>query len=309
MHADQLYVVTPYSNPLRTQSRPRLAKAFCAHMIDSGVNLVLVECQLGKRPFELEGHIDPRVTYIGVRHSTIVWHKESLINIGLSRLPSSAEYVAWVDADITFLSPTWAADTVHALQQYSVVQPWQNAYDLGPYNEHLELHTSFASLFVHGRPIFPQWKAGYTFGHPGYAWAYRRSVLEEVGGLFDKAALGSSDHNMALALIGRASETFPNNISPQFTESVMAWQAKAKHFFGERIGFVPGRLEHTWHGPKAKRAYVSRWSILQRWKFNPVLDLKYNFQGVLELAGNKLGLQKDIESYFAARDEDANTNA
>lgn len=306
MNADLLTVIAVVSNPLGTLSRPALARVFVQHMRQSGVHLVLVEAALGERPHELADLAGPDMTYVPVRHKTIVWHKESLINIGLSRIPKDAAYVAWIDADVQFRSATWAADTVTALQQFEVIQPWQNAYDLGPKGQHLELHTSFASLYQQQKPIFPTWRSGYVFGHPGYAWAARRETLESTGGLFDAAALGSADHNMALAILGRVTETFPGDISPQFTDALLAWQARAIRFVGYRMGFLPGTIEHLFHGPKAKRGYVSRWDILRRYKFNPLTDLKHNLDGVIELTGNKPGLQHDIEVYFAARDEDSN---
>lgn len=303
--ASQLHVVAVVSNPLRTRSRVALTRAFCEQQLAAGVSLTLVECALGERGFDFE-HLDPRINFVGVRHTTICWHKESLINIGVSRLPRDARYIAWIDADISFRWSTWPTDIIHALQQFSVIQPWETALDLGPHNEVLEVHTSFAALFVQGKPIFPTWRKGYTFGHPGYCWAARREVLESIGGLYEDAILGSADHNMALGLLGRVSETFPADISPEFTASQLAWQARGQHFVGRRIGCLGGTIEHAFHGPKARRNYVSRWDILRRWKYNPMTDIRRNLDRVVELAGNKPGLQKDIEAYFSARNEDSN---
>ena len=304
--ASQLHVVAVVSNPLRFASRIRLTKAFCEQQLAAGVSLTLVECALGDRAFDFE-HIDPRINFVGVRHTTICFHKESLINIGLSRLPRHAAYIAWIDADVMFRCPTWPLDIIHALQQYSVIQPWETALDLGPRGEILDVHTSFAALFVQGRPIFPTWRKGYTFGHPGYCWAVRREIVERVGGLYDAAILGSADHNMSLGLLGRVTETFPADISPEFTASQLSWQARGRHFIGERIGYLPASvIEHTFHGAKAKRGYVSRWDILRKWKYYPVTDIRRNLDGVVELCGNKPGFQKDVEAYFASRDEDSN---
>jgi hypothetical protein len=301
----QLHVVAVVSNPLRFASRVKLTEEFCRQQLAAGVSLTLVECALGERAY-MFANLDPRINYVPVRHTTICWHKESLINIGLSRLPRSAEYIAWIDADIMFRSPTWAVDIIHALQQFAVIQPWETALDLGPRGEVLELHTSFCSLFVQNKPIYPTWRKGYTFGHPGYAWAARREIIDQIGGLYDDAILGSADHNQALAMIGRATETFPVDISPEFTASQLAWQARAKHFVGQRIGFLGGTIEHGFHGPKARREYISRWDILRKWRYNPVTDIRYNIDRVVELAMNKPGLQHDIETYFARRDEDSN---
>ena len=47
--------------------------------------------------------------------------------------------------------------------------------------------------------------------------------------------------------------------------------------------------------------------FLVRHQFDPALDLKRNVFGVLELAGNKPGLRRDIEYYLRSRDEDLNS--
>jgi hypothetical protein len=72
---------------------------------------------------------------------------------------------------------------------------------------------------------------------------------------------------------------------------------------GASCALPPGR--HFWHGTKEKRAYIERWEILSRHSFNPTSDLKRNTHGVLELAGNKPKLSRDIDRSFRARDEDS----
>lgn len=299
-----LHVVTAIANPIRWQSRIRLFHAFAAHMLDSGVDLTVVECAYGERPFELAG--TPHVRHVPVRAKTLLWNKENLINIGLARLPEDWRYAAWIDADIAFRKSGWAAETVHALQQYDVVQPWSDCYDLGPNDEHLEAHRSFCRLVHEDRPIVPSGQAGYTFAHPGYAWAATRRALNLLGGLIETAVLGAGDHHMALALIGRVRESVPGGISAAYLRPLLNWQARAEQHIAGNIGYVPGTIEHGWHGAEAKRAYVDRWSILTRNAFDPDTDVMRNTWGVMELAGNKPRLRHEIDRYFRSRAEDAN---
>ena len=49
-----------------------------------------------------------------------------------------------LDADITFRRAGWATEAVAALDLYPVIQPWDTAYDLGPHDEHVQTHKSFA---------------------------------------------------------------------------------------------------------------------------------------------------------------------
>jgi hypothetical protein len=300
--AELLNVVSVVFNPIRWQSRIALYRQFEQHMLDSGVHLTTVECALGERPFELD---NPRVNHVKVRANSILWNKENLINLAIARLPPDWKYVAWLDADILFRQPGWASETVQALQQYHVIQPWESCYDLGPHGEHVDLHHSFLSLWWKDKSI--RFGGGYTFAHPGYAWACTRQAFEWLGGLIETAALGAGDHHMALALIGRVGESVPGGLSASYLRHLNIWQARALQHINFSLGFLQGStIEHFWHGRKEDRHYSLRWDIVTGNQFDPDTDLKRNAFGVLELAGNKPGLEHDLDTYFRQRNEDGN---
>lgn len=48
-----------------------------------------------------------------------LWHKENLINIGIASPPADWQYVAWIDADVSFSNPCWAVETVQQLHHHS----------------------------------------------------------------------------------------------------------------------------------------------------------------------------------------------
>jgi len=302
VRADLLHVVTCIANPIRWASRIALFHRFAAHVLAAGAHLTVVECAYGDRPFACDAVAG--AAHIGVRARTMLWVKENLLNIGIARLPQDWKYVAWIDADITFRHPDWAAETVHALQLYDIVQPWSDCYDLGPNGEHLQAYRSFCRQYVDNRPLGPNC---YPFAHPGYAWAATRQALEHVGGLIDTAVLGAADHHMAMALAARVRESVPGQISDGYLRPLLQWQGRAQQHIAGNIGYVPGTVEHSWHGAKERRAYIDRWNILVRNQFDPALDLKRNVWGMWELAGNKPRLRREIDAYFHARNEDANT--
>ncbi len=152
MRSDLLHVVTAYFNPMRWESRLRLYKAFEQHMLDCGVRLTTVVCELGERPFVTGDN--PNVNYVYVRAKTILWNKESLLRVGMAHLPDpDAKYICWSDADIFFRKSDWASETVHALQQYDVIQPWSDAYDLGPKDSHLAVYKSFLCQWWNGKSV------------------------------------------------------------------------------------------------------------------------------------------------------------
>lgn len=125
-----LDVVAVVSNPCRYRSRYDLYRAFERHMLDSGVRLTTVEMAFGGREFEVTESGNPR--HVQVRSSFELWHKENLIRLGVSRLPSDWASVAWIDADVQFARSDWCQETLHALQHYSVVQPWSQVIEVTP---------------------------------------------------------------------------------------------------------------------------------------------------------------------------------
>jgi len=134
----------------------------------------------------------------------------------------------------------------------------------------------------------------------------RARPLEWVGGLADTAALGAADHHMAMALIGRVHDSYPNNIEQSYKTPLLRWQARTLQHISRNIGYLSGTIEHGFHGPKRSRGYVDRWSVLIKNDFNPFADLKHNTYGLVELAGNKPKLRQDIDAYFRSRREDSN---
>lgn len=307
---ERLHVVCVVSNPVRYARRYELFREFERHMLAFDVNLVVVELAFADRQFEVTHACNPN--HVQVRGYSELWHKENLINIGLEHLPKTWRYAAWVDADIQFASPYWVTETLNALQHYKVVQMFDTAIDLGPDGQALSMTKGFVASYLAGipRPYRPSQLGGYYYGgggvwHSGYCWATRRSAIDALGRLIDWAILGAADHHMALALIGRADDTLPPGLHPNYREHLMAWQDRAERFIERDIGFVPGTILHGWHGKKRDRRYGSRWRILVENQYDPTRDVKYDWRGVLQLGGFKPRLRDAIRGYFRSRHEDS----
>jgi hypothetical protein len=265
----------------------------------SGVHLTTVEGVFGERLPTI-----PDAVHVPI-HSEL-FHKENLLNIGISRLPPSARYIMWCDADIEFMQPNWADETLHALQHYQIVQPWSTALDLGPecLGKHaLQLHKGFCYQYVRRQKI--GFGKEYEFAHPGFAWAARREALDRVEGLIDWTLLGAADHIMALALIGRVRDSMAGGLHPNFYAMAYHWQYLAEHQIHRDIGYVSGLIHHHWHGKKENRRYVSRWDILKKDQYDPKCDILRDTYGAIRLAGNKPELRDDLREYFRQRSEDS----
>lgn len=324
-----LHVIAAITNPERYHTRYDLYRRFAAHVQAAGARLTTVEAAFGDRIHRITD--DPRVTNIQLRTGHEIWHKENLINIGISRLPADWEYVAWIDADVAFTRPDWAEETVHQLQHFSVVQMFSTAQDLSPAFIPFQTHKGFMfqyhqALTHPGQPlnictpympdkchmdatVASAYKAGAAtrgeFWHPGFAWAARREAINDLGGLIDWALLGAADHHMALGLVGSAHLSLPGGISAAYRDGVMLWQEKAELHVKRKVGYVDGLLQHYWHGKKRDRRYIERWDILIRNGFDPHLDLKRDHQGVYQLTDRSIRLRDDVRAYFRSRREDS----
>ncbi len=308
----KLHVIVVVFNPLRFQTRYNLFKEFKAHAEASGATVWVVELAFGDRPFELADETNPR--HLCLRTSHELWHKERMINEAVARLPLDWEYVAWVDADVTFANPDWVHETMQQLQHYQVVQMFTHAIDLGSNGEPIDYFESFAASFVNGRNSFPQlngvnresatyYGAGKNW-HPGYGWAYRREAWDTLGGMLDVNIVGGGDHQMAYGLVGSITETIPKDSTYQYTQFIESWATGAA-LLKKNIGAVPGTLMHHFHGAKVNRGYYNRWRILTDNAFNPLTDLKPDWQRMYQLTGNKIALRDQLRTYFRARNEDS----
>jgi hypothetical protein len=303
-----LYVVAPVINPSRYRSRYSLYRDFQKYITDTGAILYTVEAAFGDRDFDITNAADPK--HIRLRTNHEVWHKENLINIGVSRLPADWKYVAWIDADVQFARPDIVAETIHQLQHHSVVQMFAHATDLGPHHEPLRSFDGFVAQWMRrsGNGWMDTRPEQYGAWHPGYAWACRRDAWDHLGGLIDFAIVGSADRYMACGLIGEIAQSLSADIvrnCPIYTEWCFEWQARAETYIRRNIGFVDGLLLHYFHGAKKNRGYFNRSAILWQNRFDPAKDIKRDWQGLWQLTDQKVRMRDQLRAYFRSRDEDS----
>lgn len=308
LKAKHLHVIAPYHNPLRYRSRANLFREFIQRMLSAGVDLTVVEAALHDRHWEMNV---PGVHHIPVVQHDELWVKENMINIGISSLPDSAEYIAWIDGDVSFDRLDWAEETIHQLQHYKIVQMFRTAVDLGPEGEATRIFNGFGYSWATGQPEFVVGTDYYghcgkgQFWHPGFAWAINRDTLDHLGRLIDWSSLGSGDHMMALALIHKVRRAVPKGMHPNFLKHALIWEERAQaHVHGD-LGYVPGTLLHHWHGRKVDRRYNDRWKILKKHWYDPERDIKMNAHGVYILTHHGERLRTDLRRYFRSRNEDS----
>lgn len=310
-----LYVVTVVSNPQRFNTRYHLYRQFANMVEKAGGILYTVELAFANRPFAVTDENNPR--HLRYRTDVELWHKENLINLGIEHLPDGWQYVAWVDADITFTNPNWVNETLQQLQHYQFVQMFTHAIDQGPLYQPIQTHRGF----VYGWQLDPSInpdpgssygrKAGGPTGslyHPGFAWAARKSSLDMIGGLYESAILGSGDTYMARGLVGKVEGAFGEVgkiVTAGYNEHVKTWQSRAHRIVQKNVGYVESTIMHYWHGKKKDRGYFDRNKILADSKYDPEFDLIRDTRGVLRLGRNNIVLRDGLRKYFRNRNEDS----
>jgi hypothetical protein len=299
-----LHVVAMCSNPIRYHSRYRLARQWYDEMLKTpNVIPYMVEVAFGDRGFEVTEAGNPN--HLQLRTSQALWHKENAINLGVRELlPTWWKYMCWCDADISFRNLEWAQETLHQLQHYQVCQPFQNVADLGFDGDIIGTFDSFAYVSRLGIPMQVRHDQPYRFGHAGFAWACTRMFFENVGGLMDFPPLGSADHHMAWAMMNKVRESVPLKAGPNYMRRCVDWQQKAFRITKGHLGFVKGRIEHNFHGSKAKRFYQSRWELIFNCRFDPDLNYMRDPQGLWLLINNP-DFENAISSYLKSRQEDS----
>lgn len=300
---EKLYVVTCVFNPAEYESRYRLYREFKKYIEQfDNVVLVTVELAIGNQEFAVtdsEANFD-----IQLRTDQIYWNKENLINIGYQNLPPNAKYIAWVDADVVFLNPNWVQDTIDGLKEHKVVQMFSEYIDLDADHRHTGVAASFIKVWKDNRDgLFSKKKTEDTYvnakyGVTGLAWAARRDVLDNIGGLLDWLLTGASDWYMAYSLIGESHTT--NNQLPELKD----FQAKCDEFVGKDVGYISGTAVHYFHGNKKNRQYGTRWTILAHNNYSPTTDLTKREDGLYIVNREKTVMLEQLKQYFIDRKED-----
>lgn len=188
---DTFWFVTVISNPCHALASDTYRKFRCHIVNGLKANLLTVLCSfVSSPPGSIDEdsdtndddvctnlHVHGNMT-IDVRVQTRSWLmiKENLLNVGVSFLPTSWEYVAFCDPDIRFLNSqpnTIISSIINALQSHEFVQPFDTVYVPGrkSWQSGEEIHLKNTCMY-------------------GGALAMKKETFERFGGLFEIDVVG-----------------------------------------------------------------------------------------------------------------------
>lgn len=299
---DKLNVVVVISNPCLYAKRYILLKEFVKRMEEEeeNVNIYIVELAYGNQKFIITKNNNKN--HLQIRTPVPLWHKENMINLGVKYLlPQNWKAFAWIDADVEFENSSWVLDTLKILNGCKdVVQLFSHCIDMEKDETTMNIFNSFGYSFTKNKIYSAIGLVDYW--HPGYAWAITRKAYEKIGGIYDKAILGSGDNIMALSFINKTINMNNQNYSDDYNNSMLEFQMNAKTL---RLGYVPGVIRHYFHGSKENRKYTERRQILIDHQFTPIQHLTYDSIGILIPTSNfSEEFKEEIMNYFKERRED-----
>ena len=297
---DKLNVIIVISNPCLYAKRYKLANEFKKRMEDElDVNLYIVELTYNDQKYYITEANNKQ--HLRLNTKTPLWHKENMINIGIRKLlPSKWKAVAWIDADVEFESVTWASDTLKILNGCKdILQLYSHCVDMDKNGLSMSVFNSFGYQYTKKNAYTAK---GLNYWHPGFAWAFTRKVYEKMNGLYQNSILGSGDHNMALSLINRGIKSVNENVTDNYKATIIDYESKINKF---RLGYVPGVIRHHFHGSKVNRKYVERWKLLVEHKYDPLIHITTDENGIIIPTSEfPEQLKYDIMEYFRQRNED-----
>lgn len=233
----------------------------------------------------------------------IMFQKEALLNKAASIVPDHFEKIAVFDADVWFANSGWYECAESMLNDYAVVQLYDTARWLAQDGQIEIERRSIAQWNTHGRKGPP------SMAHTGFAWAMRRKLWSEYGGLFANCITGSGDIYNAIAFCGLEPEQHPmlstnrQGVNGDFKK----WAWRVKEWTGGRVGYVPGIIYHEWHGSRRDRNYVKRHEICAQIAKG---DVTLNDFGLFEWSDTaKPEVTAAVRGYFTERREDGTETA
>ena len=140
---ENLHVISVISNICNFKRRYELMNKFIENCKNYyNVILYIVELAYGQQEFKITDSNNPR--HLQLRTNKAIWHKESMINVGISKLlPNDWKAVCILDGDIEFENPNWANDTLKILTKFNIVQPFTCCFDLNQNEIPMSIWQSF----------------------------------------------------------------------------------------------------------------------------------------------------------------------
>lgn len=226
--------------------------------------------------------------------------KENILNLTIKQNIDNADYIFWIDADVSLLNGNWMDDAMQKLNSHDVVQLFSDGH-----------HMDSSGITIERAPgyVYNQQKFN-KHGHTGYAWGMTKQAFLHLGGLYEYNVIGSGDAIMARCFLQKPIPSFEESKSMKklsfypFSEghqqTIVDYYNKCKDF---KVSYLDNIITHGYHGELERRKYVDRYKILEKHSFDPQEMLIKNTQGILQFKDQFSDIKNDIEEFLRYKDE------
>lgn len=248
------------------------------------------------------GFSDRLPIYLRLRTDTVLWHKETLLNILVKRLPPHIKKIAWLDSDIFIQDDDWAQKISKLLDKDKLVQIGSDFHFL---KEDGEKERSSMKSIAFAYKNLPDKKCDFKYHHVGLGWAANRDFFNEVG-LFDYDITGAGDTITYYSAGGLMKEKGTEWIRhvykkkcPTILDHLSKYAEKCHAHVKGKINYLDVEVNHMYHGHMERRGYFSRMDLLKGIDFNK--DMFRDNSGLFEWKDKKRN--KPFEIFFSMKDE------
>jgi hypothetical protein len=300
-----MWAITSYFNPIRYRRR-----SFNYHVFRKNLDLPLVTIELGfDGKYELTSK-DADVL-IQIDGGAVLWQKERLLNLALRAVPADVENIAWLDCDVVFQRSDWIEEAEQRLTSLNVIQLYSESAEFKAELLHSAVNTeahftpAIMALFADSNlPTKERWQSVEKIRPKqlGFAWAGKRTLLQDQG-FYDAAILGGADGLMFLAMYGLFEEAINRSSLNKVCENhYLRWAESFHKAVAQRVGYIPGKIYHLWHGDHKNRKYRDRYRSLL--SFDPYSDIVLASNGAWQWKDPHSELAQSAKKYFLERLED-----
>jgi hypothetical protein len=211
-----------------------------------------------------------------VHSNSYMFYKEQLINNLEKLVPEQYTKLILMDGDIMFDSPDWVDQVSLSLETNDIIQPFDKACWLMPGNKIIRSwKNSYAHALTKQIPI--DYQNIHVF-HPGFAWAFKRSIFRQMGGLYANAIIGGGDMLFTFNFFVDEIPEYWYKDAMVTTMPIDAWPAYHANFkkIAPKLGVVEIRALHLFNGLSANRQYRTRYQ-----KFAGMFDKPWDHYIVL----------------------------
>jgi len=296
-------VIACHFNPAGYEKPRRNMAVFLDWLWGQRVPVFMVELTFpGQTPVLPQRH--ERVLQVQTSPEHSLWHKEGLLNLVPRIVPHQFRKLAWIDADVIIRQKQWYDRASALLDQVNVVQLFSRAIFTNQAGCECGLKPSVGYAAANRDPRRAEWR----YFHCGFAWAARRELWEQFGGLYH-SIIGHGDTIIALAAMNAINRdhTHIRPLNEAVWRAIQDWSGPVAKWTQGRLDCLPADMVHLWHGDRNARNYMGRLEYTR--DLDPRTDVAPNgTTGVIEWTRHALTRKPHmvdaVRGYFAERKED-----